>query len=277
MPVTSKASKGFKHITIKPLHIKNAETLYFSSIITEYSDSWNPRWSQDNVYGRMDPLSFYGGTSRELSIGFRIVSDDAEEARINMGKIQKLVQYQYPTYSITNTINAPPYFEFQFLNVLKSSTEGSVLTGYINGALQINPGFQTKEQAQYFNSAFDKLYFSDVTIGLRIQVLHQGSIGWGTDSNFTHKNYPYDVDDSESVAKTPPPAAGATSEKPSEKAGIETMKSDVSFGVGLSIGEEYDPVAAAEARIALAASAASNKPINVGMILSPAKKLSVEF
>lgn len=224
MPVTSIASKGFKHITIKPLHVKDAETLYFSSIITEYSDSWNPRWTQDNVYGRMDPVSFYGGTTRELNLGFRIISDDAEEARTNMGKIQKFVQYQYPTYSSTDTINAPPYFEFQFLNVLKSSTEGSVLTGYINGAVQINPGFQTKEQAQYFNPAFDKLYFSDVTIGLRIQVLHQGSIGWNKDAKFSHSNYPYDVDDAETTAQTPPPSQATQDNTPSQIAGLETFE-----------------------------------------------------
>tara|TARA_Y100000114_G_scaffold36845_1_gene32357 strand:- start:5095 stop:5904 length:810 start_codon:yes stop_codon:yes gene_type:complete len=215
MPVTDSASKGFKRISIKPLHIKGAERLYFSSIITEFSDSWNPRWTAENVYGRMDPVSFYGGTSRELSLGFRVVSDDAEEAKSNMGKIQKLIQYQYPSYTqdarAPNTINAPPYFEFQFLNILQSSTEGSVLTGYINGAVQINPGFQTREQAQYFNANFNEIYFSDVTIGLRIQVLHQGSIGWelrgsrsSNSTDFSHKNYPYGIDDSNrTVAKAP--------------------------------------------------------------------------
>ena len=210
MPVTDSASKGFKRISIKPLHIKGAERLYFSSIITEFSDSWNPRWTAENVYGRMDPVSFYGGTSRELSLGFRVVSDDAEEAKSNMGKIQKLIQYQYPSYT-QNTINAPPYFEFQFLNILKSSTEGSVLTGYINGAVQINPGFQTREQAQYFNANFNEIYFSDVTIGLRIQVLHQGSIGWklrgsrsANSTDFSHTNYPYGIDDSNrTVAEAP--------------------------------------------------------------------------
>lgn len=221
MPVTDSASTGFKHISIKPLHIKGAERLYFSSIITEFSDSWTPRWTAENVYGRMDPVSFYGGTSRELGLGFRIVSDDVEEAKLNMGKIQKLIQYQYPVYS-ANTLNAPPYFEFQFLNVLKSSTNGSVLTGYINGAVQINPGFQTREQAQYFNANFDEIYFSDVTIGLRIQVLHQGSIGWKSrkaGTNFTHKNYPYGIDDSNASAAAAP--EGAPERKsPREKSGI---------------------------------------------------------
>jgi hypothetical protein len=145
----------------------------------------------------MDPVSTYGGTGRELVLGFRVVSDSIEEARQNMLNIEKLIQFQYPSYQNasggTKIMNAPPYFEISFLNLLNSTrTKGSRLTGYINGAVQINPGFQSKEQAQFFNSGFSKIYFSDVTITLRMQVLHEGAIGW-TSNRFSHGNYPYNV------------------------------------------------------------------------------------
>ena len=198
MPVGN-GTTGFESIAIKPLHVRGASRLYFNSIITEYSDSWTPRWTPVNVYGRMDPIATYGGTSRELILGFRVISDSAAEAQLNMIKIEKLVQYQYPTYQSAGgsggarVLNSPPYFELTFMNVLDSSRKnGSVLTGYINGAIQINPGFQSKEQAQFFSPGFDKLYFSDVTVTLRMQVLHEGEIGW-IGGNFSHENYPYNV------------------------------------------------------------------------------------
>ena len=146
----------------------------------------------------MDPVATYGGTSRELVLGFRVVSDDRSEAVENMIKIEKLIQYQYPTYQTAGgggarVLNSPPYFELVFMNVLDSSRKnGSVLTGYINGAIQINPGFQAKEQSQFFSPGFDKLYFSDVTITLRMQVLHEGEIGW-IGGNFSHQSYPYNI------------------------------------------------------------------------------------
>ena len=229
MPVGNN-KKGYEAISIKPLHIKQPR-LYFNSIITEYSDSWSPNWSPTNVYGRMDPVSTYGGTSRELVLGFRVISDTSAEARENMLKIEKLIQYQYPSYQYaaggTKIMNSPPYFEFTFLNLLNSTRkQGSKLTGYINGAIQINPGIQSKEQAQFFSPAFDQLYFSDVTITLRMQVLHEGSIGW-TNSAFSHKNYPYGID-----AGTTAVAAADNQPQPTQPSapGTPSVSGDTSRG-----------------------------------------------
>ena len=98
MPLAEKTSSPFKWLSIKPLHLSSGDdkTLYFSSIITEFTDTWTPRWSPTNVYGRMDPVSFYNGTGRELTLGFRIISDDKVETSKNMINLQKLIQYQYP-------------------------------------------------------------------------------------------------------------------------------------------------------------------------------------
>jgi len=199
MPIGSQYQSSFKRIHIKALHVRGAQPLYFSSIITDFTDSWTPKWSPTSVYGRMDPVSFYSGTTRELTVGFRVISDNESEAALNMAKIQKLIQWQYPTYAShgggLKLLTAPPYFEFSFLNILGG---GRKLQGYINGALQINPGFQAKDQPQYFSAAADKLYFSDVNVVLRFQVLHAGMIGNVIESNAVrfkngteHTAYPY--------------------------------------------------------------------------------------
>lgn len=214
MPKPKKNDPAYKIIKINPLHLEGTPSLYFNSIITEFNDSYTPRWTPTNVYGRMDPMSNYSGTDRTLTLGFRVISDDRKEAAANMVNIQKLIQYQYPTYmpvSGVNVIAASPYFRFKFLNAVGGARE--YLEGYINGAIQINPGFQSKDQAQFFSTSVNqvstnsKLLFSDVNIVLRIQVLHEGLVGMKVTSNQfidgkgANTSYPY------GIGGTPPASA----------------------------------------------------------------------
>ena len=115
---------GPRVIKIKPLHVANASTLIFPTIITQFEDKWTPNWRTENVYGRMDPFAFYGGTQRDLSIGFRIISDNEEEAKINMDRLQRLIQYQYPAFRPAGsvaTLKAPPYFTLEIMNIAQST------------------------------------------------------------------------------------------------------------------------------------------------------------
>ena len=201
MPVSTSQTPDFKRIYIRALHLPGVHKIYFSSIITEYSDTWTPKWTPANVYGRMDPISFYSTTSREMTLGFRVISDDKAEASMNMTKLQKLIQWQYPSYvtgrhSGQSILKAPPYLGIRFMNILGG---GGELQGYINGALQINPGFQSKDNIQYFehdNDSPGKIYFSDVNIVLRMQILHQRKVGF-TNRFKPNSKYPYGVEDSD--------------------------------------------------------------------------------
>ena len=204
MPVAK--SQHRVKIIVNALHVPRSSPIYFSPIITEFTDTWTPRWSALNVHGRNDPIPFYNGTGRQLTLGFRVISDSASEALENMRRISQLTQYQHGVYttpsgmdtrSPTKRLKASPYFSFKLLNVVGGSTN---LHGYINGPLSINPGFQSKSQAQYYSG--DKILFSDVNIVLRIQVMHEQPIGHymghqsGTGTQFIKSSvdtYPYGV------------------------------------------------------------------------------------
>ena len=204
MPVAKSQHKV--KIIINALHVPRSEPIYFSPIITEFTDAWSPRWNSINVHGRNDPIPFYNGTGRQLTLGFRVISDSTAEAMENMRKISQVAQYQYGVYttpggmatnSSTKRLKSSPYFSFKLLNVVGGSTE---LQGYINGPVNINPGFQSKSQTQYFFR--DKILFSDVNIVLRIQVMHEKPIGHymgstsGTGTQFIESaqdSYPYGV------------------------------------------------------------------------------------
>ena len=78
-------------IRITPMHI-NGEALEFPTIITQFADTWTPQWQQEYVYGRMDPISQYRGTSREVNLNFRVLADNQQQAEENMEKLQKLIK-----------------------------------------------------------------------------------------------------------------------------------------------------------------------------------------
>jgi len=216
MPRATNSTPSFKRIAIKPLHIPKGEELFFPSIITEFTDTWQPRWTPTNVYGRMDPVSFYGGTGRELTLGFRVIGDYEAEAAENMRKLEKLIQYQYPLFkkhgqTSLDLLTAPPYFEIKFMNILQNAPgSGKGYRGYVNGPVQINPGFQSKEQAMYFSSGGDKLYFSDVNVVLRFQILHEGSVGNINNGFKGSDSYPYNVGGAGTAVPAPQGSTGAT-------------------------------------------------------------------
>ena len=208
MPIQTNENAA-RIIKIKPLHVKVGKPLVFPTIITQYVDTWTPNWRQENIYGRMDPFGFYGGTQRELTLGFRIISDNIEEAQHNMNSIQKLIQYQYPSYKKHGgrvaTLKAPPYFNVQIMNIAQSKASGGEggssavgLQGYFTSALSINPGFAAKDKAQYFNKDYTKLLFSDIEVVFRMMVLHSHTVGfYGANDNFAdgtkYNDYPYNI------------------------------------------------------------------------------------
>jgi hypothetical protein len=182
-------------IKIQPLHIKAPE-LKFSSFVTQFNDTWTPQWRQDFVYGRMDPISFYGGTDRKLTLGFRVIAEDQAQAAANMKNIESLIQYQYPAYESRpniSTIKAPPYFKLTFLNVTNIGSDS--VQGYLSAPLMINPGFEDRNKVQFWQN--EKLLFSDVDIVLQMYVLHQKAVGYYGDKFGSGENgipsYPYNA------------------------------------------------------------------------------------
>ena len=193
--------KPYQNLSIKAIHVSGTPTLKFKSIISNFTDIWSQKWSSTDVYGRMDPVSFYGGTQREMTLAFDVISDDNGEAAENMRATQRLIQYQYPRYGRTaggqRTIIAPPYFSFSFLNLLSSTSTANsrTLYGYIKGSIQIVAPFGDKSKPLGYDDITNPklIYFLNFNISMRIQVLHVGDlVGWSSPFSLG-ENYPYGV------------------------------------------------------------------------------------
>lgn len=196
-----KSAPAFKFVEITPIHVVGATPLRFLTSFSQLSDTWIPNWTSQEVYGRQDRVGFFQGVAREINIGLNVYADSEKGSAENMLKLEKLIQYQYPTYRRTasgqSVLKAPPYFKFTWLNAFSSTNSSNTLYGYINGQISIDT--RPTEADFHFNKSRNPnlVFFSEVQVIFRLQVTHQGEmLGWTDVGEFKMgENYPYGVSD----------------------------------------------------------------------------------
>tara|TARA_B100002019_G_C21265605_1_gene599245 strand:+ start:425 stop:1183 length:759 start_codon:yes stop_codon:yes gene_type:complete len=120
------------------LKIKSMVTeleVHFPAFLTDFSQTFDAKWNSEEVFGRMDPIATYQGTTRTMSLGFDIPAGSMEEARTNLIKTQRLVKMVYPVYNSFEISKAtkkkkavysgpilskPPLVRIEFANLIKS-------------------------------------------------------------------------------------------------------------------------------------------------------------
>lgn len=95
----SDAYANYKQYMISFLHVPSNTTVHFKAFVTEYNENYACSWSPTEVYGRTDPIQTYKGTKRSVSLSFDVPASSVGEAYENLGRVSKLVQMLYPTYS----------------------------------------------------------------------------------------------------------------------------------------------------------------------------------
>ena len=120
-------------------HLATKQMIDFRGWVTEFSDQFTSTWNTETVYGRMDPLATFQNTQRQISLGFDVVSGDADQAVQNLAKINSLISFLYPVYEtnqrgIQNTLKAAPLLGMRWTNLIADSTNGSQLIGFLGGA-----------------------------------------------------------------------------------------------------------------------------------------------
>ena len=153
------------------LHIPTGHSETFTEFaLTEYQDNLSTKYSETPVFGRMDPITTYQGTTRKISIGIRL-------QRPNKNQMSRLAAMQYPTYTSGSnalTISRPP---------LVRVTLGDLLTEQL-AALD---GFSFAPQTGF--SAADSpiircdgnkeiIDFKSVELKFNLSILHETELGF---------------------------------------------------------------------------------------------------
>jgi hypothetical protein len=167
-------------LTLTFTHVPTSYHVTFAAMLTSFDDSFNAEFQGTKVYGRMDQIAVYTGTTRLINFSFDIVANSQEDAFFNLGKISRLESFMYPAYdgdgkTGTNTISAAPLMRIKFGNLIQSSNNDGLL-GYIN-VVNTAPNFEHGFLIEEDGAMYPKAY----TMNITFNVLHEHELGWYKD------------------------------------------------------------------------------------------------
>ena len=188
---------------IKFLHIASGTRVEFPAFITEFSDKYSVSWGNESVFGRMDPIKPYNGTTRRIQMSFDILSPNLEMAQENMNNYSTLVKMLYPVYNpplsggekgLGRTLKAPPLIRIHFMNLVKNQSPESMemgLLGCINGFQ-----FRPNKQSGFFTYQ-NELLSKNFNISFSFEPQHESPLGFREDK-FINPAFPYGRSDENS-------------------------------------------------------------------------------
>lgn len=219
-------------------NIRNKESVFFKAFITGFSDTYSPNFNPVEVFGRTDAIQQYKGTSRNISLNFKVPAASESEAFENLGRAGKLIQMLYPSYaSISNalTLSEAPLVRLKVMNLLskehryadsidafnkaveadntyeesytiyKSEASpdegilGAITSCTVNHGLESEGAFSKKDST---NTILPKL----IEINVSFTPIHEETIGFEGEANNT-PSFPYGVLLKDNKAKGQTPSA----------------------------------------------------------------------
>lgn len=208
-------------LQIEFTHVPTQKKVEFTAFLENFSDGYDAEWSSEKVFGRMDPIVQFKGTTRKINCSFTIPSDSTEEAYINHVKITRLLNMMYPTYTNETTLKiyqiaSPPLIMVKFNNLIKSQDSNRGLLGYIpslkyepdmnspifvidnvtTSAEKINARSKPNFIAQADLPAPDNalLAFQSLKMSFELNVLHTHKLGYNNTGSTDVKTFPYGFD-----------------------------------------------------------------------------------
>ena len=122
--MTAVDSHGEMFVVYSPSSLQLAK---FKAFITNFSNSFNSSWREEDVYARMHPLATFERTTRNVSFGFKIFSESKDSALENYENLETFLTMLYPTYAHGATKipdNAsrllPPIIAVKFRNLISA-------------------------------------------------------------------------------------------------------------------------------------------------------------
>lgn len=167
----------------------------FPAFITNFSDAYTVGWSGEPLYGRMDPVQVYQGTTRSIALAFDVVSADIEMAKENMLKYSRLTQMLYPVYNepLTGrmgkgrTLKAPPLLRLEFMNLVQNNSKFSEERGLLGCISGIS--FDPNREAGFFSEG-NELLAKHFNLSFNFDPQHESELGFEGDK-FLNENFPY--------------------------------------------------------------------------------------
>lgn len=180
------------------------ESLAFPAYMKNLQDTFNPKFNTIDVFGRVDPIPVYQGTSRSITFSLMMPAYKEEHAREILSNINTVVKNLYPSYLSTQNeqtkiINSPPLIRIKFANLICDHTNPSRgLLGYLNGSINITHGLETNGIFLIDAGNGDgAIYIKTYEVSFNMNVLHESTPGFNESGEFLgNSEFPYSLDSS---------------------------------------------------------------------------------
>lgn len=106
-------------------NVRNEQDVFFKAFITAFNETFTPNFNATEVFGRVDPIQQYKGTTRNITLAWKLPAASESEAYENLGRVQKLLQMLYPSYlDLGNalTLSEAPLVRLKVMNLLTSDS-----------------------------------------------------------------------------------------------------------------------------------------------------------
>ena len=205
---------------LKIKHLPSGEELTFKAMITVFEDQYTSEWNTENVFGRMDPIRNFKGTSRSITLGWDVVAADMKEASDNMKNCSTLLAMLYPSYEATDgpivleqitenqegrkklqknnaaLIKAAPLFQLKFANLIADAkTADNGLIGSIEGLV-----YAPDLEQDFFSDDKNNLFPQTIKLSFQFTVAHTHPLGWKSNGEAPEQrqpNFPYNTNTGE--------------------------------------------------------------------------------
>ena len=200
----SDAYANVKQLYLSIFHLPSQLETNLKAFITTYNENYTSNWNQEMVFGRNDPIATFKDTNRDITIAVDIPAASEQEAKSNLGKCNRIIQYLYPAYqqaNRANSISKPPLVRVRFANLIKRSNAGDSPSAREGGLL----GFITSlsftndfDEAGAFDYGTAALFPKKISLNMNFKPLHEHDLGWGNDIGFNNPdnvNFPFGLTD----------------------------------------------------------------------------------
>ena len=163
----------------------------FVAFLTSFSQNFASNWNQEEVMGRMDPISTFKNTKRTISVGWDIPASEVLVAKENLARCNNLVGLLYPSYSNqapnTNALamSKPPLLRLKYANLIDGPQKKGLL-GFITSC-----DWQPVLEMGVFGDG-KNIWPKVISMSISFQVLHEVTPGYNVDdSKIPGKEWPF--------------------------------------------------------------------------------------
>jgi hypothetical protein len=215
-------------------NIRNNKDVFFKAFMTAFNESYTPNFNSIEVFGRTDPIQQYKNTTRNITLAWKLPASSEGEAYENLGRVQKLLQMLYPTYTDVGnslSLSEAPLVRLKVMNLLQKTPDSETVSALFAGNLYYDLYQTTKDSSKGLLGAitsctvnhnlegtdgvFEKIDSNGrlqqntilpklIDINISFTPLHERTLGNFNNQgeNNTHHMFPYGVTTIEDAAPT---------------------------------------------------------------------------